>query len=310
MIRRARPAALLLALVAVPYQRSEMTPARVTVVSGSRPDGASTALWLAILRRRLSPAEFDSVAAIRRSRTPAEDAWARLIAAESRTWPAATDSLTGLFDLSPPSEVLVVLGDRGGDDAFTHDSMTVGMDLAVLQRVYGDAAQPVNRDRVNHFFRHEFVHTMQKRWLARHPFVARSFLDAAVLDAWAEGLGNYFSLSNEWRPNGTTPSPAATAALAELEPRLVARIAGLACADSIAGPALLKGLSSGPFTQKWGAVPVALWLLAEQVTDSTALHRFAIAGPAAFWALAERHLPAVRVDSLRDAEHRASQCSG
>jgi hypothetical protein len=304
-----RPAALLLAFAVGPQPRQHDQPPRVTVRSGSRPDGSATDLWLTMLRHRLTAAEFDSVAPIRRPRTPQEEAWSRLIESESRTWPAAADSLLTLFDLPSPPEVRVVVGNRGAEDAFTHDSTTMGMDLAALQRVYGDATQPINRDRVNRFFRHEFVHTLQKRWLARHPFVTRSYLDDAVFDAWAEGLGNYFSLSSDWRPNGATSSPATAKALAELEPRMVARFAGLACTDSATAPSLLKGLSSGPFTQKWGALPVALWLLTDQSADGATLHRFATGGPAAFWELAERHVSKARADSLRDARSRAMRCT-
>ena len=283
-------------------------PPRVTIVSGTRSDGAATRLWLAMLRRRLGQDEFDSVARIRRTSTADDEAWARLIESESRSWPAAADSLRLVFNLVSLPEVRIVLGNRGAEDAFTHDSTTMGMDLAALQRVYGDAAQDINRDRVNRFFRHEYVHTLQKRWLARHPFGRRSFLDDAVFDAWAEGLGNYYSLSRDWRPAGGTPSPATATTLAELEPILVERFTSLACADSAAAARLLRGLSSGPFTKKWGALPVALWLLADQAVDSGALHRFATGGPPAFWDLAERHVSGPRADSLREARRRGAAC--
>jgi hypothetical protein len=184
----------------------------------------------------------------------------------------------------------------------------MGMDLSAMQRVYGDAGGAENRDRVNRFFRHEYVHTLQKRWLARHPFVPRSFLERAVLDAWAEGLGNYYSLSSSWQPKGNVPSPATAQALAELGPRFVTRMTGLPCADSATAQSLLAGLSSGPFTQKWGALPVALWLLAEESARPGALHAFAIGGPPAAWLLAERHLPRAWSDSLAAARRRDAEC--
>ncbi|HWA55829.1 MAG TPA: hypothetical protein VG692_01175, partial [Gemmatimonadales bacterium] len=258
--------------------------------------------------RRVEQPVYDSVATIRRQETPAEAAWARLIRTEAKAWAMAADSLRALFDHPRVGTVRVVLGNRGAEDAFTHDSTTIGMDLSALQRVYGDAGQPENRDRVNRFFRHEFVHTLQKRWLARHPYVPRSHLETALLDAWAEGLGNYFSLSSKWRPAGETPSAEAARTLAELEPRLVGRLAGLACADSTTAPALLAGLSSGPFTRKWGAVPVALWLLSEETRQAGALHDFAIGGPGAFWSLALRHLPAPLADSLSAIQRTAASC--
>jgi hypothetical protein len=184
----------------------------------------------------------------------------------------------------------------------------MGFDLAALQRVYGDAAHTDNPDRVDRFFRHEFVHLLQKRWFSRHPFVPDSPTAEALLDAWAEGLGNYYSLSSQWQPVAGAPSPETQRALAALEPRFVARMAALACADSAAARPLLADLSAGPFTQKWGALPVALWLLADQTTNPAALGDFAKAGPTAIWALAQRHLPPELGDSLTAIRRQTLPC--
>src|SRR4051794_29263766 len=82
-------------------------------------------------------------------------------------------------------------GNRGSDDAFTHDAATIGFDLSALQSTYGDASTPENIDRIDRFFRHEFTHIMQKPWLQAHPWKPATPLGAALLDIWAEGLGNY-----------------------------------------------------------------------------------------------------------------------
>ena len=281
---------------------------RIRIVSGSRPDGGPTDLWLTILRRRLSPADYDSVMGIRRPRSAEQQAWARLVEARAKHWPEAVAPLQTLFDSTTVDSLRVVLGNRGGEDAFTHDSLTIGFDLAALQRVYGDAAGPENADRLDRIFRHEFVHLLQKRWLRRHPFAPASPLEAAVLDAWAEGLGNYYSLSARWRPTDQIPSPLTAKALDELQHRFVARMTALACADSVAAIPLLADLSSGPFDKKWGALPVALWLLAEADTDPSALHAFATAGPGGVWTLAERHLPSNLADSLTALRQRPGSC--
>lgn len=287
-----------------PHQR----PPHIQVLSGSRADGGSTDLWLAILRRRLAPQAFDSVAAIRQPRSREEQAWARLVERHAKRWPRAAESLRTLFDSVSVATVRVVLGNRGGEDAFTHDSVTIGMDLGALQRVYGDATIPENADRVDRFFRHEFVHLLQKRWLSRHPVVVTSPLEAATLDAWEEGLGNYFSLGPTWWPSGGAASPLTTTTLGTLEPVFVSRLTALACADSITARPLLADLSSGPFAHKWGAVTVALWLLADVQRDPGALHAFAIAGPDAVWKLAERHLPRELADSLQPVRAGARAC--
>jgi len=306
-IRRLPILTLGLVLLGLPLEAP--SEPRITLVSGSRPDGAATDLWLAILRRRLTQSRYDSVAAICRGRTAEERAWADLIDSQSRRWPRLAVPLLGLFDSTAVDSVRVVLGNRGGEDAFTHDSMTIGFDLAALQRVYGAAAAPENAERLDRFFRHEFVHLLQKRWLARHPFPLTSPFRVALFDAWAEGLGNYFSLSAQWQPNEHAPSARTSRVLAALQPRFVARMAALPCADSTSAVSLLADLSSGPFEQKWGALPVALWLLADADTNPRALHAFAEAGPGGVLALAERHLPRSLADSLPDPSKPARECT-
>lgn len=303
----ARLVALILGLTAF---RSPATPLPpdIQIVSGSRPDGSATDLWLAILRRRLPPAAFDSVAAIRRRRSQEEAAWALLVEGRAADWPAEARTLQTLFNTTTVTRVTVVLGNRGGEDAMTHDSMTIAFDLTALQRVYGPATTPENADRLDRFFRHEFIHLLQKRWLQRHPFVPTGPLELALVDAWTEGLGNYYSLSARWQPTLHGPSPLTAKTLAELQPRFVARLVALACADSASAQVLLADLSAGPFDQKWGALPVALWLLADSQTNPDALRAFAAAGPTGIWALAERHLPPSLADSLRSLHTRPPTC--
>ena len=281
---------------------------QIVIVAGSNPDGSATGAWLEVLRQRLGPESYDSVAGIRRVRSLAEAAWAQLIATRAAGWPEAVASMPSLFHLPTPRRIRVVVGDRGGDDAFTHDSTTVGFDVAALQRTYGNADLPENSARLDRFFRHEFVHTLQKRWLARHPYRPANAIERALLDEWAEGMGNYFSLSTDWYPRGADASPRTSRVLQDLEPRFVSRMSGLACADSATAAVLLAGLSSGPFTKKWGALPVALWLLDDLQRDSTALQQFATAGPAAVWTLATRHLRGPLADSLSEARRRAADC--
>ena len=155
----------------------------------------------------------------------------------------------------------------------------------------GRRSAPENQARIDRFFRHEFAHVLQKAWLAQHPWPGNTPLRAALLDIWTEGLGNYYSLSEQWSGEGGARSATTSRVLAELEPRFVARLAALACATSAATPALLAGLASGPFEKKWGALPAALWLKEEPGPAADALSRFVHAGPDGVWGLALRHLP-------------------
>lgn len=307
------PACLLIAALSLPAAPLlPQTPAAptVTVVYGTTADGGATDLWLAILRRRLAAQAYDSVAPLIRPILPEEQAWAALIETRARAWPAEVAPLEALFPGIPSRPIRVVLGNRGAEDAFTHDSLTIGFDLAALVRAYGSASAADNAERLDRFFRHETIHTLQKRWLAQHPFPVGAPMDMALLDIWLEGLGNYYSLSPRWY-SGPDRGPSALAAqtLAALEPRFVGRMAALACADSAAAQPLLADLSAGPFTQKWGALPAALWLLAEQGADASALRRFVTDGPVGVWRLAQRHLPGALADSLAGTRSRATACS-
>jgi hypothetical protein len=309
--RSLRAALALVWLVAVPAsaQRSD-APAVIEVVAGTTPAGDASEPWLVLLRKRVPDEQYRSAAALRKALTPSEAAWASLVRSRAPAWEQMVPELALAYPtVQPPRRVHVVIGNRAGEDAFTHDAMTIGFDLASLQALYGDASAAENTARLDRFFRHEFNHVLQKAWLAQHPWPATTPLRIALLDIWAEGLGNYFSLSEAWAPDGGRRSPATARALAELEPRLVARLSVLACATPEASGRLLKGLSSGPFDQKWGALPAALWLKEEPMPPSEALRRFVAAGPDGVWDLATRHLPAPLRDTLREAKAAAEACA-
>lgn len=262
------------------------------LVPGTTPDGMATAQWLAMLRRRLTPAAYEAVAGLRRPLTAEERGWAELIASRLVPWEREIPALVDLFaPIAPPPAVVIVIGNRGAEDAFTHDPQTMGFDLAALLREYGTAEGAGNADRMDRFFRHEYVHLLQKAWLAAHPVEAGTPVRRALVEMWGEGLGNYYSLSARWRAGEEGPSAHAAATLAVLEPRLAARLAALACATRVSEVALTADLSSGRFDLKWGALPVALWLERETRTSPGALRRHVQAGPEGVLALAARELP-------------------
>jgi hypothetical protein len=283
---------------------------RLSVLSGITTAGGPSDLWLAILRKRLPSDRYDSVAALRRSLTADESAWLALVRARAGVWERTVPELARPYaPTRPPATVAIVAGNRGAEDAFTHDSVTIGFDLAALQANYGDAGLVENRDRIDRLFRHEFVHLLQKARFSEHPFAMDTPLETALAEIWAEGLGNYQSLSERWLRKNGERSPVAARALAELEPRFVARLAALACATPEAAAPLVADLSWGRFDRKWGALPAALWLEAEPGTRDEALRRFISAGPQGVWDLAERHLPARLRPVLREARTADSLCA-
>lgn len=241
--------------------------------------------------------------------TAAGQAWADLIRARAKQWESEIEPLARDFGpISPPQLATIVIGPRGGRDAFTHAPSSIGFDVSQLQAVYGDAALEENRARIDRFFRHEYVHLLQKGWLGQRGYDASTPLRAALLGIWMEGLGNYYSLSPRWRSMGGQPSRQATETLTALTPRFVARLAALSCGTE-ASRRLIADLSEGPFDQKWGALPAALWLEIESAGSDGALSRFVLAGPEGVWALADRHLGTELRASLAETRASAGLCS-
>lgn len=293
-----------------PAQAPPEPPTRLTILPGVTATGEATAQWLAMIRKRLPREQYDSVAPIRRPLNEQESGWQALIRSRAAAWEAMIPDLAAPYaPVPPPARVLIVTGNRGAEDAFTHDSVTIGFDLAALQANYGDAGEPENHGRMDRFFRHELVHLLQKARFVRHPFALETPLQRALAEIWGEGLGNHESLSERWLSHENRRSPTAARALAELEPRFVARLAALACATPEAAGPLTAGLSWGRFDRKWGALPVALWLEAEPGPRPEALRRFVVAGPEGVWELAARHLTEHLRGALSEARAAASLCA-
>jgi hypothetical protein len=305
----AAPAALCLLLAPAASARQER--GAIEAVWGVTPSGEPTDEWLTLLRRRLADAPYREAAGLRKPATVEETRWADLIRSRLPVWESRRESMAALYrPAPPPARVRIILGNRGTDDAFTHDAVTIGFDLSALQAVYGSADRQENHERIDRLFHHEFTHLMQKAWLVDHPWTAGTPLREALLDIWLEGIGNHHSLSQRWRSIQGAESAASREARERLEPRLVARLSALACAPAEQAERLLAGLSRGPFDQKWGALTMALWLEREAAGDPEALRRFVVAGPDGFWDLAARNLPAPLGAVLAEARAAASVCAG
>ena len=255
-------------------------------------DGAPGPFWLEMLGRRLSPDDVAEAAALRRPLNDDQRAWADLIKSRLRFWTSRQAPLAEPFDpVTPPEVVRIVLGNRGGDDAFTHAPDTIGFDLSRLQSEYGNADKAENVGRIDRFFDHEYSHVLFKAWLAAHPQPGSTPFELALYEMYTEGFGNYRSLSERWQSTAGNYSRAARSALDRLEPVLVDRLTAIACATPEAAAPLVADLSRGPFERKWGALPVALWLDAEAATTPDAPRRFVQEGVAGLAALAMRRLP-------------------
>jgi hypothetical protein len=268
-------------------------------------NGAPGDLWLEMLRKRLPPSEVTAAAALRRPISADERAWIEAIRSRLRYWPDRLPELAAPFEpVTPPAEVRIVLGNRGGDDAFTHEPTTIGFDLSRLADEYGDASTAENLGRIDRLFEHEYTHLLHKAWAPAHPQPGESPFELALVEMWTEGLGNYRSMSERWRATAGNYSRPARNALDDLAPVLVERLTALACATPEQARPLTADLARGPFEKKWGALPVALWLDAEASSSPESLRRFVQEGVAGLTALASRRLPpplAARFEAARAA---------
>ena len=201
-------------------------------------------------------------------------------------------------EIVPHAEVTILIGNVAAQDAFTPSPTTIAFDVARMRALYGEADDETSTDRIDRFFDHEYTHLLHEVWREVHPVDLSTPLQRALWDYLAEGIGNYRSLSARWKAPDGGPSAHAHEVLSRLQPVFTERISALATASEAEETELTKNLSMGPFQQKWGALTVALWLLAEVQTDDDALARWVSAGPDGILELARLHLPADLAERL------------
>lgn len=285
-------------------------PASLELLAGVEENGRATVLWQAMIRKRLPDDAFAAVADLEKPLAAAERDWAALIHSRSAEWRREIPVLAAVFQPIPAPSARIVLGNRGGDDAFTHDAHTIGFDLERLYAMYGDASKPENTARIDRFFRHEYTHLLQKAWLQQHPYAADTPLAAALLGTWLEGMGNWYSMSDRWRATDGRESGKARETLAILAPRFIARLAALACTTESDANRLMADHSMGRFDRKWGALTAALWVEQEASVADDALRNFVQAGPEGVWALAKRHVEPSLAHVLEEIRTAEVLCRG
>ena len=281
---------LSVSVVATADESNRMT--RLEVHAGQHADGAPTERWLDAAARFNDPAELRRLAATRRPFNADEILWHELILSRLHDWQRMTPELQRPFGaIRPPASVGILIGNLGASDAFIADPLTIAFDLSRLQEVYGAANLPVNAGRIDRFFAHEYTHVLHKIWRQKRQLTLNSPLERALWACLTEGVGNLRSLSDRWRKPDGSLSEHAESVLRRLTPIFVSRLSAIAVADADEADALMQGLSMGPFEEKWGALPVALWLAAETADDDEALSTWIERGPWGVMELAKRHVP-------------------
>ncbi|MCB0280135.1 MAG: hypothetical protein KDD94_11555 [Calditrichaeota bacterium] len=257
----------------------------LTVNFGYDQNGYATKTWKNIIYDRDPAKRTDD----RRILTEAYEDWIKLIRQESVNWPDSALQINALFDESLDS-IRILIGDHNGNDAFTYKQLYICFDLSELQDNYGDAVKPANRDRINRFFKHEYSHQLQKRWLLKHPQPENNHLQSAILECWSEGIGNYYSLSDGWRCKNGMITEQTKSTLFEMQPVFVAKLIQLINATDQQANDITRDLSNGPFRKKWGALTVALWIELYCQGDQHKLNQLIDMGPKLVIYLARQNL--------------------
>ncbi len=251
--------------------------------------------WLNALQRRHSQQFLDSLSQIERPLDSLEQGWVHMIESRLPIWSSYKDSLEVPFtNVQIADTVFVLLGYLGNNDGFTYQLNTVCFDLTALGRVYGPASKQGNDNLIDRLFAHEFTHLVHKQWAREHALRPQTFKDSILWECLYEGIGMYRSLNKRWFPIDDKLPQRTEDLMADLTPVFTSRLVAIhenlnpteAEKDS-----LHHRLSHGPVPKKWGAMPVAIWMMQEANGDSRSLQAIISKGPDGVLDLAKKYLP-------------------
>ena len=224
-----------------------------------REDGTATPTWTAGIAVAIGR---DAAEAFARERRPWSDearAWLDVLADALPDAAARSRVLARPFGLEP-FDATVAAGNRGSSDAFGWVPRHIGVNVEAFHEAYGppdEAALP----RMTRIVAHEYVHLLTYARYPDHRERRDTPLNRALWTMFFEGIGDFVSVSERWLPGPDgADSPVAARTLQRLEPILVERLEALAAAAPDAEAELRRGICTGKFDQKWGSLPVALWL--------------------------------------------------
>lgn len=251
--------------------------------------------WKDAILHRVSKNVFDSIISVKRELNSAEAAWQQLILSKKEKWNTIRDSIGVPFaGIELSSTIFVMLGCHGEDDGFTYKQQSVCLDLSALQKNYGAATLPENNARIDRIFAHEYTHLLHKEWARKNKLQLKTFADNILWECIYEGIGMYRSLSAKWLPvNGSLPA-ITNETMNELTPIFIQKINKIIASSTLTiqeKDMLQSNLSRGPVTKKWGAFPVAIWLLLEAKGYERNLIPVLDKGLAAVPYLANKYLP-------------------
>lgn len=271
----------------------------VAVQSGGLP----TESWMAAIKDRVEPEVWKTVASNRRPLSRSEQEWLEKIKVEAHEW-WKTDVLRlnqpFLPDVKPALGIEIVFGNQGGTDGFTGSGPFIYLDLSSWVKSYGSPEAVDASSRIQRILSHEYTHLLTKSLAALKGWSRTTPFDRVLWEMYHEGFSYFHSVSAKWVTPKGEPTDHARDALKRLAPILVERLTKIKDAGVDTDvEALTRGLSAGPFNQKWGALPIALWLHQEAQGNYGTLRTWADRGPQGIIDLMQIYLPEQLSDRLK-----------
>jgi len=270
-----------------------------------REDGTATPTWtegiaVAIGREAAQACEGEQLPV-----TSEADAWLEVLEAALPRVAAQASELAAPFGIEP-FDAVVAAGNRCSSDGFGWVPDHIGINLEAFHRSYGAPGEGAV-ERMRRIVAHEYVHLLTYACYPDHHEHRDTPWNRALWTMFFEGIGDYFSVSARWLPDERgDPSPVAAETLRRLEPILVERLEAFVDATPEVEEELRRGISMGRFDEKWGSLPVALWLHAEARArgEAETLAWMVRVGPDGVLPLALRHAAPEHRPRLRAlAEH-------
>ena len=250
--------------------------------------------WRNVLTTRQSKTNLDSLSKVKKYLSKEEKEWYELISSRTNRWDQIRDSLKAPFGETYINDTIYVfLGYQGRDDGFTYQFQTVCFDLTALFRQYGSAKDSINTNRMDRIFAHEYTHLLSKEWAKKKELKLPTFRDSILWQCIYEGIGMYRSMSPKWFPVGDSLSNVSSKTFEKLYPIFSQRLIAIDTLKKLSKNdkrKLNKNLSRGSMKQKWGALPVGVWLAMEADGNDENLIKWIDKGPDAIIPLAKKYL--------------------
>ncbi len=258
--------------------------------------GYPTKIWMDIIYKRYNYNDSTTLNIISSTK---DSSWIKNIYQAIPRWKKILPKLQKpFFNVSLSDTIYIVIGNQLADDAFTHGNNTICFDIQQLSE-YGKGESEENKERIDRIFSHEYIHLLHKSW-RKDKIIITTQWEKILLECVNEGLGNYYSLSQKWKIDTQGKIPEITKnTLKKLEPIFVEKFC-FAFHHQNFDDSLFNKLSKGKFEEKWGALPVALWLDRETHSDSQLLRQWIEKGLDGVLYLADKYLEEPYRSKLRE----------